>query len=245
MEVIASEFARMAGVSPAAISTKIKNGTLIQNSGKKMDTDNPVNRAYLDRKQAKMKEQLRLRSIEAEASGGAPTHAEVAASIPAELRGAQTAGAFEPQSPGDMLKMTLGQLLRRYTSVDGIEKYSKILRDLSAADEREQKTQERRLVQIPKDFVVQRLFGYIDQLMHRLLDVPEAVCDQVVAVTLAGGDGVRISVQHIISDNITRCINGAKEHVIGELDALKGKYDSERAAELRVEDLVTAVREEG
>lgn len=241
MEVIASEFARMAGVSPAAISTKIKNGTLIQNSGKKLDTDNPVNRAYLERKQSKMKEDLRLRSLEAGASGAPSVPAEIPASVPAQLLGGYASGTG---AAGDMLKMTLGQLLRRYTSVDGIEKYAKILRDLSSADEREQKTQERRLVQIPKDFVVQRLFGYIDQLMHRLLDVPEAVCDQVVAVTLAGGDGVRISVQHIISDNITRCINGAKEHVVGELAALKGKYDSERAAELRVEDIVTAVREE-
>lgn len=241
MEVIASEFARMAGVSPAAISTKIKNGTLIQNSGKKLDTDNPVNRAYLERKQSKMKEDLRLRSLAAGASGAPSVPAEIPASVPAQLLGGYASGTG---AAGDMLKMTLGQLLRRYTSVDGIEKYAKILRDLSSADEREQKTQERRLVQIPKDFVVQRLFGYIDQLMHRLLDVPEAVCDQVVAITLAGGDGVRISVQHIISDNITRCINGAKEHVVGELAALKGKYDSERAAELRVEDLVTAVREE-
>lgn len=244
MEVIASEFARMAGVSAMAVSKKIQNGTLIRNSAKKLDTDNPVNRAYLDRKQAKFKENLRLRSFEAEASDAADALAEIPASVPAELRAGGYSSGNGAQAAGDMLKMTLGQLLRRYTSVDGIEKYAKILRDLSAADEREQKTQERRLAQIPKDFVVQRLFGYVEQLMQRLLDVPEAVCDQVVAVTLAGGDGVRISVQHIISDSLTRCIAGAKEHVIGELDALKGKYDSERAAELRVEDLVTAVREE-
>lgn len=231
MEVIASEFARMAGVSAMAVSKKIQNGTLIRNSGKKLDTDNPVNRAYLERKQAKLKERIQQRAIEAEAAGTAPAEG---------LRGSGASGI----SAGDMLRLPLGQLVRQFTTVDNIEKYSKILRDLSAADEREQKTQERRLAQIPKDFVVQRLFGYIDNLMNRLLDVPEAVCDQVIAVTMAGGDGVRMSVQHIISDNLTKCIAGAKERVIGELDALKGKYDSERAVELRAEDLITAVREE-
>lgn len=231
MEVIASEFARMAGVSAMAVSKKIQNGTLIRNSGKKLDTDNPVNRAYLERKQAKLKERIQQRAIEAEAAGTAPAEG---------LRGSGASGI----SAGDMLRLPLGQLVRQFTTVDNIEKYSKILRDLSAADEREQKTQERRLAQIPKDFVVQRLFGYIDNLMNRLLDVPEAVCDQVIAVTMAGGDGVRMSVQHIISDNLTKCIAGAKERVIGELAALKGKYDSERAAELRAEDLITAVREE-
>lgn len=244
MEVIASEFARMAGVSPMAISTKIKHGTLIRNSAKKLDTDNPVNRAYLEKKQGEIKETLRLRALESAAAPAPCDQSDAPVldvpDLPARSSGNGTGGL----SAGDMLRLPLGQLVRRFTTVDNIEKYSKILRDLSAADEREQKTQERRLVQIPKDFVVQRLFGYIEQLMQRLLDVPEAVCDQVVAVTLAGGDGVRISVQRVLSDSITRCIAGAKEHVIGELAALKGKYDSERAAELRVEDIVTAVREE-
>lgn len=242
MEVIASEFARMAGVSAMAVSKKIQNGTLIRNSGKKLDTDNPVNRAYLERKQAKLKERIQQRAIEAEAAGTAPAEGlRGSGAVAAPMASGAGASGI---SAGDMLRLPLGQLVRRFTTVDNVEKYSKILRDLSAADEREQKTQERRLAQIPKDFVVQRLFGYIDNLMNRLLDVPEAVCDQVIAVTMAGGDGVRMSVQHIISDNLTKCIAGAKERVIGELDALKGKYDSERAVELRAEDIITAVREE-
>ena len=241
MEVIASEFARMAGVSAMAVSKKIQNGTLIRNSGKKLDTDNPVNRAYLERQQAKTRAKLQQKEMEASASGNSAPAQEIRVSgkAPAPFSQGRTG-----LSAGDMLRLPLGQLVRQFTTVDNIEKYSKILRDLSSADEREQKTQERRLAQIPKDFVVQRMFGYIDQLMNRLLDLPESVCDQVIAVTLAGGDDVRTSVQHILSDNLTRCISGAKEHVISELEALKGRYDSERAAELRAEDILTAVREE-
>ena len=139
-------------------------------------------------------------------------------------------------SAGDMLRLPLGQLVRQFSTVDNIEKYSKILRDLSAADEREQKTQERRLVQIPKDFVTSRMFGFLEQLMQRLLDVPEAVADQVIAVTLAGGDGVRVSVQRILSDNISKCI-------VGELSALKGKYDSDESREQSVKELVAEALE--
>lgn len=235
MEVIASEFARMAGVSAMAISKKIANGTLIRNSAKKIDTDNPVNRAYLERRQAKARERLRLRVLEDDLA--APVAANDAASAPND--GVRRLSAVE------MLRMPLGQLVRNFGVVDNVEKYSKILRDLSTADEREQKTQERRLIQIPKDFVVQRLFGYVDQLMYRLLDVPEAVCDQVMAITLAGGAEARTGVQRVLSDSISRCISGAKEHVVGELEALRGKYDSDRAAELRVEDLVSAIQEDG
>lgn len=273
MEVTASEFARMCGVSPMAICKKIKNGTLIKNSGKKLDTDNPVNRRYLERKQAKLKAKLEMQSIEAAASsatldapaaelppeetfGGQEGSAETkfflnpssAASTNekktgldfgmdadgtiadagrksgAELRAAVKSSEHKPRL---VMNMTIAELLRTFGTMDNIEQFSKIQRDLSVADEREQRTQERRMIQIPKDFVVQRFFGYVDSLMNQLLDVPEAVCDQVIATSLAGGNDCRTSVMRILSDNLTKCISGAKTHIIGELNALRGKYDKQ------------------
>lgn len=274
MEVTASEFARMCGVSPMAISKKIKNGTLIKNSGKKLDTDNPVNRRYLERKQAKLKARLEMQSIEAAAQGtaldapamGSPSvetfsgqeqsaetknflNPSAAASTNekksggldfgmdadgniadagrksgAELRAAVKSSEHKPRL---VMNMTIAELLRTFGTMDNIEQFSKIQRDLSVADEREQRTQERRMIQIPKDFVVQRFFGYVDSLMNQLLDVPEAVCDQVIATSLAGGNDCRTSVMRILSDNLTKCISGAKTHIIGELNALRGKYDKQ------------------
>lgn len=273
MEVTASEFARMCGVSPMAISKKIKNGTLIKNSGKKLDTDNPVNRRYLERKQAKLKARLEMQSIEAAAQGAAldapamespsvetfsgqeqsaetknflnpsaaastnekktgldfgmdadGTIADAGKKSGAELRAAVKSSEHKPRL---VMNMTIAELLRTFGTMDNIEQFSKIQRDLSVADEREQRTQERRMIQIPKDFVVQRFFGYIDSLMNQLLDVPEAVCDQVIATSLAGGNDCRTSVMRILSDNLTKCISGAKTHIIGELNALRGKYDKQ------------------
>lgn len=272
----------------AAVSGKKNSGTLIFNSAGKLDTDNPVNRAYIDRHQAKMKAQIELRRMEAAiaSADGFGVSAGVSAGLSAALasqagelaRSGADGGGFVAQSGGgselgnatfadasqgvkgcgdisssagpvamtgagkahEMLSLPVGQLVRRFGSVDAIEKYSKILRDLSTADEREQKTQERRLLQVPKDFVVQRMFGYVDSLMNQLLDVPESVSDQVIAVALAGGDDVRVKVMHILSDNLTRCIAGAKEHIIAELNALKGKYDK---AENSVIDLRTQLEE--
>lgn len=263
----------MCGVSPMAISKKIKNGTLIKNSGKKLDTDNPVNRRYLERKQAKLKARLEMQSIEAAAQGAALD--APAAELPseetfggqegsaetkfflnpssaastnekktgldfgmdadaalagagrksgAELRAAVKSSEHKPRL---VMNMTIAELLRTFGTMDNIEQFSKIQRDLSVADEREQRTQERRMIQIPKDFVVQRFFGYVDSLMNQLLDVPEAVCDQVIATSLAGGNDCRTSVMRILSDNLTKCISGAKTHIIGELNALRGKYDKQ------------------
>lgn len=263
----------MCGVSPMAISKKIKNGTLIKNSGKKLDTDNPVNRRYLERKQAKLKARLEMQSIEA-AAQGATLDASAAELPPEETFGGQEGSAetkffLNPSSaastnekktgldfgmdadgtiadagrksgaelraavkssehkPRLVMNMTIAELLRTFGTMDNIEQFSKIQRDLSVADEREQRTQERRMIQIPKDFVVQRFFGYVDSLMNQLLDVPEAVCDQVIATSLAGGNDCRTSVMRILSDNLTKCISGAKTHIIGELNALRGKYDKQ------------------
>lgn len=263
MEVSAAELARMCGISRAAVSSKKNSGTLVFNSAGKLDTDNPINRAYLERHQAKMKAQLEIRKIESEmaatdsisVSDNISEHcntssfaAQLGVNTQKNLASAGGAASypgkniFESENKAKLMQdMTLKQLLRTFGTIDNVERYSKILRDLSTADEREQKTQERRLEQIPRDFVVQNLFGYVDQLMNQLLDVPESVCDQIVAVLTAGGDDMRVNVIHILSDNLTRCISGAKEHITNEINGLRGKYEKQDAT---VDQLVSEKLEE-
>ena len=254
-----------------AVSKKIKAGTLVRNSAKKLDTDNAINRAYLENKQAALRNKLKTRELEesvknerdsesvvvdaeiydSKTSEHCNTSSFVAQSDVNTQKNLASAGGaasypgkniFESENKAKLMQdMTLKQLLRTFGTVDNVERYSKILRDLSTADEREQKTQERRLEQIPRDFVVQNLFGYVDQLMNQLLDVPESVCDQIVAVLTAGGDDMRVNVIHILSDNLTRCISGAKEHITNEINGLRGKYEKQDAA---VDQLVTEKLEE-
>ena len=234
MEVKAAEFARMAGVSRMAISGKIKNGTLILNSGGKLDTDNPLNRAYLEKHKEKQKAALQAQELKRLAEQ-TPIATPEASGENAQM---QTASFWADTKPmrkqqaqnkaASMLGMTIQELIMQYGDTKGIAEYAKILRDLTVADEREQKTRERRMLQIPKDFVVSRLFSLYDQLMNKLLDVPEAVSDQVIALALSEDEGARRqSVINVLSDNLTRCIAGCKEHIIAELNGLKGKYDKQ------------------
>ena len=229
MEVKAAEFARMAGVSRMAISGKIKNGTLILNSGGKLDTDNPLNRAYLEKHREKQKAALQAKELERtfnQAAEEIEKQPSATAFSLLEQKNKQLEQNQTQNKAATMLNMTIGDLIKHYGDVKGIGDYAKILRDLTAADEREQKTQERRMLQIPKDFVVARLFSFIDQLMNKLLDVPEAVSDQIIALALSSDEGRRRQeVINVLSDNLTRCIAGCKEHIISELNALKGKYD--------------------
>lgn len=266
MEVTASDFARMCGLSPMAVSKRIANGTLIRNAARRIDTDNPVNRAFLETKQNKLKMKLQMKQLEAGIKQAASPSRNAGkfdefcntifsdAAVGREnqeqndsdsqtIAGMQKAPGTVAQgitvgsgSAKDIMNCTMGELLRRFNSIDNIERFSKIIRDLSAAEEREQKLQERRLIQVPKDFVVQRVFGYMDQLMEQLLDVPEAVCDQVIAVSLANGQDKRESVMNILNDNLTRCISGAKSHIVNELTALRSKYDKQENENIRLRE---------
>lgn len=210
MEVSKADFARMAGVSKAAISKKSKNKRLIVNSAGFIDTDNPVNRMYLEKHQKELNKMpgvipgisagapvapaeptapvavLPVPSASGAALSAQPMQKTPAASARRTSAGNITVSAGYATDANRMLNMTLRELLQNYNGLDGIEKYAKILKDLMAADERAQRIQERRQLQIPKDFVISRLFGYLNQQNSRLLDLPESMADQVIALAQTG-----------------------------------------------------------
>ena len=214
MEVSQAVFARMSGVTRAAINSKISKGTLVLNSAGKLDTDNPLNRAYLDSKQDALRQPV------------------------TPVIGLAQKVAIERQTgdtPKDMLDMTLRELVEKHGSVAGIDKYVRILRDLTTADEKNQRLQERRQQQIPKDFVITRLFGYLNQLSNNILDVPEAITDQLIALVQSNPENCRNKVITTVRDNLSRCIGGSKEALIKELNGLRDKYDD--AAEMLVDKI--------
>lgn len=214
MEVNQATFARMAGVSRAAINSKISSGTLVLNSAGKLDTDNPLNRAYLDSKQNALRQ-------------------PITPAISLEKKTAVRKAATE--TPKEMLDMTLRDLVEKHGDMAAVGNYVKILRDLTTADEKAQRLQEKRQLQIPRDFVLTRIFGFLNQLTNSILDVPESITDQVIALVQSNPDNCRNKVITTVRDNLSRCIGGAKESVIKELNALREKYDD--SAEMLAEKI--------
>ena len=238
MEVTRAEFAHMAGVSRAAVSNKLKNGTLILNSAGMMETDNPVNRHYLDRHEKKNRERDFERNLmqSREASPSAQKETPKRAST------GGNAGDAAIDRP--MLKMTLGELIERHGDIDGIDRFVKIQKDLVTIEEKKQRLQERRLQQLPRDFTIARLFGYLQQQSARVLDVPEAAADQVRATVLADPEGSRQRVIEYLRGLLSRAIGGAKEHVLGELRSLRAKYEEPgESLDDKIEELLE--RQEG
>lgn len=220
MEVTPAEFARQAFVSRQSINGKLKSGTLVLNSAGKLDTDNPINRAYLDKHQQKLKQDAATEAFLQKTKSEISQQAEITANN--LIDNIEASGNV---SAAQLQNMTLGEIVRKFGSMDGIEKFVKLQKDLVTIEEKNQRLQEKRLQQLPRDFVIARLFGFQQQQAGRILDVPEAAADQIVAMVMADGDGSRMKVIEYMRDLLSRAIGGAKEHVINELSSLRAKYD--------------------
>lgn len=220
----------MAGVSRAAISKKIQHRTLIVNAAGFLDTDNPLNRSYMDKNQGKVNAIINQANTAAGSAQSRP-----AARVGAAYMAPPKPVMFDSQSgmPAELLQMTLRELFQRYGSFDGLERYVKVLKDLMTADEKSQRLEEKRQLQIPKDFVIARVFGFLNQLSNKILDAPDTMADQVIALVKSDGDDCRAKVVLYMRDILSRSIGGTKEAVINELQQLKGKYDDDDKTDIR------------
>lgn len=218
MEVLPAEFARQAGVTRQSVCAKIKKGTLIQNSAGKLDTENPVNAGYLTAKRRQQEEaQAVTGSIATKQTGGIQSpvlHKNLPDPVAASAIGV----------PAELLTLTLKELVMRYSGVLPLEKHAKILKILVESAEKEQRIKERRLTLVDKDFVVSRIFQYVDNLMVQVLEYPESTADDIVARVLAEKEAARHTVIETMKTGLSKIIANAKEQVINELNGLKHKY---------------------
>lgn len=244
MEVTPAEFARMAGVSRPSVSGKIKNKTLIINTGGKLDTENPVNAGYL----SKHRQQKPTAGLAPESRSTGPPGGEnkivssrkLPESNPllGDFRISELAGV-----PIDLLNMTIRELIRNYPGLEKIERYVKIYKEWTAASEKELKIQERNLTLIPKDFVIARLFTFVDTLAKECLDYPEKDAEKIIAIVRSMGEGARNEVIKTIKDGLGRIVAGAKGQIITELGNLKSKYQKENVRIDRLEEIKEAIEE--
>jgi hypothetical protein len=214
-EVKQAEFARICGVAPSVITRKIKNNTLIRNAAGLLDTDNPVNSRYSARR--RLKSNNKALETEPDTTGKKPPPVDFTDITDMEI--AENAGL-----PQRLLGLTIRELVIQYKGVEGIERYVKMLKDLAASDEREQKVQERRLQLVEKDFIIARVFQYLDVLMKQLLEYPESSVDGIISLVQAKGGAARLEVSRTIENGISKIIKGSKEQVTNELSGLRAKY---------------------
>jgi hypothetical protein len=240
MEVKPAEFARQAGVSRASISDKIKNKTLIVNAAGLLDTENPVNAAYLSkhrqkRQEAQAADYIKSKSFPGETFTGAG---------PPQPRPDDHALMQVAMLPArELLDMTLREIVIKYPGLDKIERYAKILKDTTMSAEREQRIQERALTLISKDFVVSRVFSFLEGLIKQIVEYPESAVDRIIALANMESETTRIDIVETMTSGLSLIISGAKNSIISDLNGLRSKYQKEIENHNAIEDLRDAIEE--
>jgi hypothetical protein len=233
MKLKPADFAREAGVSRQAVSTKIKNKTLIVDAAGYMDTDNPINSAYISdpdrpRRKAALSSPPAVPGTTASPAASAARTAS-ATGPPAFPAGAKNDAdiAAAAGTAVELLSMTIRELVMAHAGVQGIERYARTLRDLTATAEKEQRTRERGLKLIEKDFVASRIFTFVDAVCKQIIEYPESAADSIIAKVLSEGPEARPSIVSMMQEALGRIIAGTKNQLIKELDSLRGKYQQE------------------
>jgi hypothetical protein len=233
-EVIPAEFARMCGVAPSVISRKIKNGTLVRNSAGMLDTENPVNSRYSARRRIKSNQ---------EALEDAGNNVE-------KVLKTADFSAFDDYEiekhaglPRKLLGMTIRELVVKFKGMEGMERYIKSLKDLTIAEAQDQKTQERRLQLVEKDFIISHVFAFNDFLLKQLLEFPESIVDETIALVMSEGLDARASVRNLIVSGAVKIIKGAKTQILDNLSTLAVKYQKEDSLNERLERIEEKLQE--
>ena len=234
MEHKQANFCKAYGLGKSTVSMAIKRGALVRNTAGFIDDENTVNKIFL----AKHRETI----ADNAASDGGKAQEEAARKI--------DFSAFDDYEiadhtglPQHLLGMTIRDLVKKFQGLDGLERYIKMLRDLVSANEKDQKTQERRLQLVEKDFIVARVFQYLDILMKQLLEWPEGNADGIIALVQSSGADARNDVVKIIEKGLADIIKDAKAQITKELAGLKLKYQDDDKLEEMKAVIEEAIRE--
>jgi hypothetical protein len=224
MKLKPADFARQAGVTKQAISAKIKNKTLAVDEAGFLDTDNPINSAYISDPGRKARKSALVSggNPAALAPAGKDTDARPAPPPIPTTEAEIAAAAMVPAT--ELLNYTLREAVARFGGLYNLERHAKTLRDLTLTAEKEQRMDERSMRLVPKDFVISGVLAYLNQINLQLIEYPELAADKIVPKIVSDGPEARDEVILIMRDGLSRIIAGAKDQAIQKLNGLRGRH---------------------
>jgi hypothetical protein len=229
MEYKQADFSRAYGLEPSTVSKAIARGALQKNTAGLIDDENTLNKVFLAKH--------RLGSEKAALADDGKNAERIAKQIDFSALDddeiAKHAGL-----PRKLLSMSIRELVIKFKGLEGIQDYIKMLRDLAAADEKDQKTQERRIQLIDKDFMISHVIQFLEVLMKQLLEWPDGAADGIIATVQSKGAAARNDIVSLMEKGITEIIKDAKGKIIKDINSLRAKYQDDDIGE-KIKEAVT------
>jgi len=230
MEYKQADFCKKYGLEPSTVSKAIKRGDLQKNTAGFLDDENTTNKVFLGKRRLKI-------TSEALADDGKNAERVVKKIDFATFDDYELAD--HAGLPKKLLSMTIRDLVVKFKGLEGLERYVKMLRDLAAADEKDQKTQERRLQLVEKDFIIARVFQYVDDVMKQILEYPSGAAAGIIALVQSAGEGARNEIIRELEKGLGNIIKDSKSQIIKELSGLRAKYQEDD----KLEEVKAAIEE--
>ena len=243
-----SKFASFCGVTRQAIYKALKDG-LVENENNKLNLNNPTNKNYifshgkteneikefiLDQSEKKEKKVVKIK----DKSVVIPEKKEIIKEKKTKVKVEKkpkindkkedfSDDDFENISglPAKMMKLTLRQLVMRYGNQMMLKNYADILNKMMMASERDQKIQIRKLELIEKDFVISRIFSYLETLHNQVFNIPLPLSDELIAVVMAKKENARTEIIDKLKLEFEKLLKDCKNRISNELDNLKSKFE--------------------
>ena len=114
----------------------------------------------------------------------------------------------------DFEDLTLRQIVMRYGSFEGFNRYIQSIKTIAEYKNRELRNQTQRKEVVERERVATLVFSIIDIAFSRLVsDVPNAVSKLVIARCDSGGTDTPADVERIIREANSRVLKNLKEHI--------------------------------
>lgn len=121
--------------------------------------------------------------------------------------------------PAKLMKLNLKQLVSRYGGPMMLKTWADILNKIMNSNEKDQRIQERRQELIDKDFVISRLFSYLETLNNQFFDFPAGAVYNIIALILSS---ITKSIDKKIADKILKTLKSENIEKKIEEDMKKG-----------------------
>lgn len=257
MELKQKQLSDIIGINRAAITMAVKRGHLEKNSAGLIDTQNAKNQVWLttrgfseQRIQAGLNEIQNKQDQEQKTITPSNPITELKQIIAKKQTQIETGknplntyeqeGIEKPKKeiddadfenctglPARMMDLTIKELVVKYGGPMMLDSWSKILQRLMAANEKDQKIQERRLELIEKDFVISSVITYMNILSDRIFDLAESQNKIIISSVRSDPEKAEAIIKDMRLKAYSKIIKETKRAIEQAIKNMKSKYEKD------------------
>lgn len=251
MKITQIELSKILNCSRANISQQVSQNKLILGPDKLIDTEEPLNTAWLRSRMINpltLKKDVNVVSENQRKARVKNPHGHEGKSKKIdEIKIIESSSDLLPESkiiqeqpinlkddfdtltgmPKKILDLTIRQAVLKYGTEPYMKAYVDILNTLFSAMKKDVDIQEKRRALIEKDFVSAHLFQFLDVMINQIFDYPESAIDEFIAEIKADEKKARLKIPEKMRKDFSKIVNEAKKNITRQIKKLNERHNDD------------------